>query len=419
MKLKKNRKEIHRKISLNILYGISFSLPVYGRIVPVLFALLLLNWLVEGSYIRIFPRLFKEKQRIRIISFSLIYIVYLIGLIWTTDYPYAWFDLEVKLSFLILPLIFATTEGQLISKGEFGKLIRIFALGCITVSLILYGHAFWNYIINNTPFAFYYIVLSWYLHPSYLALYMTFVISNVLYHLLIKKSVIGYWKKTAHIVILIYLMVFIILLSSKAGLLAVLMVILFYSVLFGWQNRKWGKATLFLLVSMIVFFIGLKVFPFASDRVSQAGQDIAESDSQTSAARSTSDRIGVWKAAFNIIRDHPVFGVGTGDVKNELIMEYHKQNVIPAYEQKLNAHNQYLQTFVTLGFAGFVVLTLTLLFPTISSFREQDYMYSAFLLIIILNIAFESMFETQAGVVFYAFFNVIFFSNSFYKTGDS
>lgn len=416
MTLKKNRTEIHRKISLYILYGISFFLPVYGRIVPVLIALLLLNWLVEGSYIRIFPRLFKEKQRIWILSFNLIYAVYLIGLIWTTDFAYAWFDLEVKLSLLVLPLIFATTEGRILSKDEFGKLIRIFALGCITVSLILYGHAFWNYIINNTPVAFYYIVLSWYLHPSYLAMYMTLVISNVLYHLLIRRSVIGSWKKAAHIVILIYLLVFIILLSSKAGLLGVLMVILFYSVLFGWQNRQWGKAALFLLVSIIVFFIGIKVFPFASDRVSQAGQDIAESDSQSSAARSTSDRIGVWKAAFNIIRSHPVFGVGTGDVKNELILEYHKQNVIPAYEQNLNAHNQYLQTFVTLGFGGFVVLALTLFFPTISSFREKDYMYSAFLLIIILNIAFESMFETQAGVVFYAFFNVIFFSNSLFKT---
>jgi len=412
MTLKENRTEIHRKISLYLLYGISFFLPVYGRIVPVLIALLWLNWLVEGSYIRIFPRLFKEKQRIWILSFSLIYIVYLVGLLWTSDYTYAWFDLEVKLSLLVLPLIFATTEGQIISKDEFGKLIRIFAIGCITVSLILYGHAFWNCIINNTPDAFYYIVLSWYFHPSYLAMYMTIVISNVLYHLLIKQTVIGFRKKAAHIVLLIYLLVFIILLSSKAGLLAVLLVILFYSILLVWQNRQWGKAFLFLSVSVILFFVGLKVFPFAADRVSQAGKDIAESDSPTPPARSTSDRIGVWKAAFNIIRDHPVFGVGTGDVKDELIMEYHKQNVIPAYEQKLNAHNQYLQTFVTLGFAGFVVLVLTLLFPTISSFRKKDYMYSAFLLLIILNIAFESMFETQAGVVFYAFFNVIFFSIS-------
>ena len=407
-----SRAEIHGKISLFILYGISFFLPVYGRIVPALIALLWLNWLIEGSYIKTFPRLLEERKRLFSISFSLIYIIYLIGLLWTTDFTYAWFDLEVKLSLLVLPLIFATSAGRIISPEASGKLIRIFALGCLTGSLILYGHATWNSLMLNQSDAFYYSNLSWYFHPAYLAMYMTFVISNIFYHLMIRQTVVGLWKQAKHIIMLIYFLVFIILLSSKAGLLAVLMMILFYSVLVGWRYRHWGRSALFLSVSVIIFFTALKVFPYASERVSQAGKDIASSDSANPSGKSTSDRIGVWKAALHIIRENPVLGVGTGDVKDELILEYHEQHVIPAYEQRLNAHNQYLQTFVTLGLTGFMVLAMILLIPAISSIRRNDYMYGAFLLIIILNIAFESMFETQAGVVFYAFFNIIFFSNS-------
>ena len=407
-----NRAQIHGKISLFILYGISFFLPVYGRIVPGLIALLWLNWLIEGSYFRTFPRLFKEKKRLWLISFSLIYIIYLIGLLWTTDFSYAWFDLEVKLSLLVLPIIFATSAGRMISPEASGKLIRIFALGCLTGSLILYGHAIWNSLVLKLPEAFYYSNLSWYFHPAYLAMYMTFVISNVFYHLLIRQTVAGFRKQAAHIIMLIYLLVFIILLSSKAGLLAVLMMIIFYSVILGWRYRQWGRSALILSVSVLIFFVGLKVFPYASERVSQAGKDITASDTVNYSGKSTSDRIGVWKAALHIIRENPFLGVGTGDVKDELMREYHEQNVIPAYEQRLNAHNQYLQTFVTLGLTGFMVLAMILIVPAISSIRRNDYMYGAFLLIIILNIAFESMFETQAGVVFYAFFNIIFFSNS-------
>jgi O-antigen ligase len=190
------------------------------------------------------------------------------------------------------------------------------------------------------------------------------------------------------------------------------MMIIFYSVILGWRYRQWGRSALILSVSVLIFFVGLKVFPYASERVSQAGKDITASDTVNYSGKSTSDRIGVWKAALHIIRENPFLGVGTGDVKDELMREYHEQNVIPAYEQRLNAHNQYLQTFVTLGLTGFMVLAMILIVPAISSIRRNDYMYGAFLLIIILNIAFESMFETQAGVVFYAFFNIIFFSNS-------
>ena len=405
------RLKVHRTISLYLLYGIALTLPIHSRAVAGLIALLMLNWIAEGSWIKAIPGMFKERKRIWMISFSLLYIVYLAGLLWTTDFPYAWFDLQVKLSLLIFPLIFATTLYSLITEEMTGKLIRIFETGCIIISLVFYIHAAYNALINHVPGAFFYANLSWYFHPAYLAMYVSFVISNMLSRFLLNNKSQGFQKKSLQIILMIHLTVFIILLSSKAGLLSIILVILFYTVLLAWSYKKWEKAAIFFSCSVIVFIAGLMIFPNASTRVSQAAEDMSTDGSEGSSAQSTSERIIVWKVAVNIILKQPILGVGTGDVKDELLREYYAKKDYPAFNQKLNAHNQYLQTMVTLGITGFIVLAGIILSSLVISIKKQDYPYTAFILLIILNIAFESMFETQAGVVFYAFFNILLFCN--------
>ncbi|HTX88330.1 MAG TPA: O-antigen ligase family protein [Bacteroidales bacterium] len=402
------REKIHRTLRTWLLYGIAFALPVYGRILPALIALLTLNWLLEAYWLKSVPGLFKEKERLALLAFSALYFLYLAGLLWTSDFPYAWFDLEVKLSLLIFPLIFATSPWPLLTGKESGNLIRIFALGCLTGTLILLGHSIYLSAVEHLPDAFYYSNLSWHFHPSYLSMYLALAVSNILYGFIVRRTVKGRIRITIHVLMLLWLTTFIILLSSKAGLLALLMVILFYALLLGFRFRRWLTAFVFLGISLAVFFAGLQLFPYASSRISRAGKDVSVAP-EGSGGTSTLDRLGVWNAALKVIGRQPVFGTGTGDVKDELLKEYRNSNALPALEKKLNAHNQYLQTTVALGILGGIVLAGMLLWPAVASFRKENWLYTVFLLIFMLNITVESMFETQAGVVFYAFFNVVLF----------
>ncbi|MFH2143882.1 MAG: hypothetical protein ABIJ97_15770, partial [Bacteroidota bacterium] len=95
------------------------------------------------------------------------------------------------------------------------------------------------------------------------------------------------------------------------------------------------------------------------------------------------------------------YGVGIGDVKNELIDQYLKNNNFNLAEQKLNAHNQYLETTIGLGITGVAILIIVLFIPF---FRKKNYILYSFLILIIVNFLFESMLNTQAGVTFFAFF---------------
>ena len=106
-----------------------------------------------------------------------------------------------------------------------------------------------------------------------------------------------------------------------------------------------------------------------------------------------------------MISENLLVGVGTGDAKDALMKEYTKRGMTGAIEHDLNAHNEFYQVFVAIGIIGFVLLLSNLYFPLIFAFKNGNLVYLLFLIIIILNFLPESMLETQAGVMFFAFFN--------------
>jgi O-antigen ligase len=126
---------------------------------------------------------------------------------------------------------------------------------------------------------------------------------------------------------------------------------------------------------------------------------------------SSSVRVLIWQAATEIIKDNFIFGVGTGDVKDVLLEKYKEKGMTGALSERLNAHNQFLQTFIALGLPGIILLLSSFIFPFILAFRKKNFIYIVFLVIVFINFLTESMLETIAGVLFYAFFNSLLMVN--------
>ena len=159
-------------------------------------------------------------------------------------------------------------------------------------------------------------------------------------------------------------------------------------------------------------------------------------------------RTFIWKEALEVIKNNWLFGTGAGDAKDVLVDRYsqffldnpttesHQDSVIidlqnknasqnflkptakkllekrishykTAYERKYNFHNQYLQTFGTVGVFGFLVLILLILYPLYLSIKDKNYLAISFLFILGASCLTESIFERQAGVAFYALFYVL------------
>ena len=72
-----------------------------------------------------------------------------------------------------------------------------------------------------------------------------------------------------------------------------------------------------------------------------------------------------------VIKKNLFFGVGTGDVKDELIKGYKYYNFQAGFQKQYNCHNQYLQFFVAFGIIGFFVFIFSIWFVYLSSIKNN------------------------------------------------
>ena len=66
-----------------------------------------------------------------------------------------------------------------------------------------------------------------------------------------------------------------------------------------------------------------------------------------------------------IIKKNFIFGVGTGDTQDSLNNRYLLNGYTDSFKHKLNAHNQYLETFIAIGLIGFSGLISLLIIPIV------------------------------------------------------
>ncbi len=403
---------IHNQIFWLSSLANAFFLPVFGRVLPLIIIVMVLNWLIKGNIFTNFRGLFSEKKRLQTLSFASLYVLYVIGLFYTSNYDYARFDLEVKMSLLIFPLVFASSPLPAFSQKQYDSVLAAFIAGCLTGALIILGHAFLNQYSENISGSFYYTKLAWYFHSSYLAMYYNFAIIILLLALLgdNRRPLMQILLFSGFILFFIWM---ILLLASKAGLITLAVVLVLTSVYSSALLKKIKIGMAILGIGICTFLTGYFITPVAFARMSVVEKVVVDQNKHDRLTpESNADRLVVWKTAVQIIGQNFFFGVGTGDVKDALLEGYARQQAMPALQHKYNAHSQYLQTFVALGFTGFLLLALIFFGPALFALKTHHYLYFFFLLIFALNALTESMLEVQAGVIFYAFFNIILFTNT-------
>ncbi|MCD4746889.1 MAG: O-antigen ligase family protein [Bacteroidales bacterium] len=79
------------------------------------------NWLLEGNIKQKFQCFFRNEAAL---ALSSVFLLHIIGLIYTTDFDYALKDLRIKLPLIIFPLILSTTKP--IERKQFHQLMLIF-----------------------------------------------------------------------------------------------------------------------------------------------------------------------------------------------------------------------------------------------------------------------------------------------------
>jgi hypothetical protein len=101
------KKEYHRLIYLFGLLLFAASLPLSKYFMSVAQMLLIGNWICEADYKNKLRRFAQNKAAL---AACLIMALHFVGLLWTSDFDYAFKDIRIKLPLLIMPFIVASTE---------------------------------------------------------------------------------------------------------------------------------------------------------------------------------------------------------------------------------------------------------------------------------------------------------------------
>jgi len=310
--------------------------------------------------------------------------------------------IEVKLSFLAFPyLLFCFNWPVDMIK----RCLASFVSGCFFACLYLIARAT-MFAFNGQPEYFFYTLFSDFIHASYFAMYLILAIAIILLfykHWFVGQKGILY---SSYFFVSIFI-ASIFLCSSKLGLIS-FFICLPLLILYLWKDSLNLKRILILAGVVIVLFAGAaKIFPGTFDRFNSLTAMSAVNIDKTS-SESTTVRILIWQQAVQLIKENSLLGTGVGDANDALYNAYAANGLTGALEHKFNAHNQFLQTFIGLGIVGFVLLLLLTLGQFIKAIVTRNFMLFLFSLLILLNFMVESMLQTAAGVLFFAFFFCLF-----------
>jgi len=384
---------------------VAFLIPLSHKITIYAIMLFVLSWLLSGQWIQNAKTAIKKSLFIILITF---FLLHLVGLLYSTNMHAGWFDIEVKLTMILFPLVFFLSDFLTEQKRKY--LLLTFVTGTALGMFMCVGAAFYEYYANNVN-NFFYMKLSIFHHPTYFAMYICFSLATILKYLFYDESEFSKFVKSIFIILIFLFAVFIYMLSSKAGIIIYFITLATMSVPALFKKNKRIFASFILLFAVFQIWFSLT----QNMRFETVSKSLATAEENVTTAESNGVRVLIYEAAIYIIKSNYVVGVGTGDIKDELMLEYKVRNMKGAFENKLNAHSQFLETFIGQGIAGISLLLLIFLVPFISSVKSKNWLLMTFVILVALNFLTESMLNTQAGVVFFAFFYSFFTSKNLYK----
>lgn len=393
----------------------SFSIPVSYRLTIYSLAGFIFCWLLSAKW-RNLSRIW-DSRYLPVVLPGFLWFMYLISLLYSRNITFAAIDLMQKLSLLLFPLMLLSIREEVVhwyaryrNAFLFGLTFTGFYLlvRALSRSLLLTpdGYIFYPKPIE-TPWEnyFFYTRFTHPFHPTYLSMYYSL---GIVFLAEIVRKIGTVRQRLPYYMLAIFFIALIYFCSSKAGLIMGFSVVI-YTIL--WVLQRKSKVYAGLVLGVLLLLGG--TVALRNERVGQfisyfSKKERWTMDRDTLFAQKLRNegtvRIRIWGTIPGIMQDRWIWGVGTGDTKEELVKGYGKYGLNYAGKQRLNAHNQYLQTLLATGLIGLSILLLHLVWIFWLSLRKRNVVLALFITIVAANLVFEAMFERVFGVMFYAFF---------------
>ena len=239
------RKITHPQIYLGLLVAMAVSLPMSKAGMSIFTGLLMAHWLIEGQFHAKLQLLKERKSVLLIIS---VFLVYLIGLLWTNSLKWGIHDLKIQLPLLLLPLVIGTSER--LNYSQVRKITYFFSAAVVLSSFC----SIWVLLGLSSK-----IILD----PREMSLF----ISHIRFALLINISIfsLGWYllnqeeksriEKVFLIAVIIWLSIFLVILKSATGWVVFLVLIALVTLVGILRIKKVVWRTSLFGILLLIFII--------------------------------------------------------------------------------------------------------------------------------------------------------------------
>ncbi|MBA2611799.1 MAG: O-antigen ligase family protein [Bacteroidetes bacterium] len=202
--------------------------------------ILLGNWIIEGGFKNKFSLLRKNKFFWIISS---LFLLHLVGMLYTQDIDSGLTDIRIKLPLLFLPMLFFSTKP--LNEKEFKALLYCFLLGSFanTAWCLIY-----NYILHSTEAAR---NASRFMSHIRLGLYLNVAISCCFYFICVNAKMVN---KLLFGVLMAYFIFVLYALGLASGLVNLFILCAFAAIMFYFKQKLIIKITSLVIVFISVFY---------------------------------------------------------------------------------------------------------------------------------------------------------------------
>lgn len=344
------------------------------------------------------------------LSYWFFFAVYLISVFYSCNEDSAWRNIETKMSFLIAAPILRAYQSRL-SQAQLLKAFKTYIIGTAATLIFLVAYATYRSILAGSfsypspggTYKLYFFLYESFseavMHPGYISLYIGIAFIGTMF--LGKEK---HWSPTITFSLLGLFAIGLLLLQGRMTIIALALSLGLWLLLRISKGANWRSLLLFATLGLILIFGTIQFAPKSLSERYLAFPDFSY-DISGDDFNSATYRLAEWKCAWDGITEAPILGYGVGCGQTELFKRYEKFQFWQGLERQYNAHNQYLETWLSTGLLGLIALISMMVSITYLAVKKANHFILYSLLFFALCLITESMLERAWAVVL---FNLIF-----------
>jgi O-antigen ligase len=199
----------------------------------------------------------------------------------------------------------------------------------------------------------------------------------------------------------LFLVGFLHILSVRSGLLAFYIALGIFIIQYIYRSRRWKIGLTGLIMMIAIPYFAVIYVPSFKNKYYYMKHDVYSYFEGNGKGYSDSERLISLNAAKELVTQHPIIGVGAGDLKKEMYQIYARKSAEDTAEKL--PHSQLVTVTAGTGFVGLALFLISFFVPLFHQKNYQNYLFTALHVIFFMSFFSENTFENNFGLSLWLF----------------